>query len=423
MQNSSAVISYFTLGAYSDSGRLKFLYFALLLCTYAAILASNLLLVVVICASRCLHEPMYFLLCSLFLNEVWGSTAVFPMLLVQILRDVHTISVTFCFLQMFLGHSYGSVEFMILAVITYDRYVAISFPLQYCARMSKAKVRFLVAFPWCYAFTLILALLLLTRSLKLCGRVIPKVVCNNYEVVKLSCGDTFAQNVYGLLITFLAVVGPLLFMFVTYARILKLCFSHGSGGTRRKALSTCGPHLASIVNFSFGVCFEVLQSRFEGLHPLKDPADPNLRGTGLAFNAYVNSRLRMYATTRRLATNSVCFLLLLTVFGIPRSTVHRIVHRVTEEVVAIRHKVIYFPNDDLADQASKRQGRFIDIYVGWPGSVHDSRVLRHSPLYQRGLYPPLGHFILADGGYPCLQRPLPLITPLQAASAVWEPSA
>ncbi|CAM4571017.1 unnamed protein product [Leuciscus chuanchicus] len=27
------------------------------------------------------------------------------------------------------------------------------------------------------------------------------------------------------------------------------------------------------------------------------------------------------------------------------------------------------------------------------------------------MYPPPGHFILADGGYPCLQHPLPLITP------------
>ncbi|CAM4652730.1 unnamed protein product [Leuciscus chuanchicus] len=57
------------------------------------------------------------------------------------------------------------------------------------------------------------------------------------------------------------------------------------------------------------------------------------------------------------------------------------------------------------------QGRFIDTYVGWPGSVHDARVLRYSPLYRRSVYPPPGHFILADGGYPCLQHPLPLITP------------
>ncbi|XP_055079761.1 putative nuclease HARBI1 [Periophthalmus magnuspinnatus] len=102
------------------------------------------------------------------------------------------------------------------------------------------------------------------------------------------------------------------------------------------------------------------------------------------------------------------------VFGIPRSTVHRIVHRVTGEVVALRHKVIHLPTNDDFEAVTLGfawLGHFIDTYVGWPGSVHDARVLRYSPLYQRGLYPPPGHFILGDGGYPCLQRPLPLITP------------
>ncbi len=152
------------------------------------------------------------------------------------------------------------------------------------------------------------------------------------------------------------------------------------------------------------------------------------------------------------------------VFGMPRSTVHWIVHRVTEEVVAIRQKVIHFPKiaEDLAavtrgfaglarhqafskaagaidgchvrikppsgpdgqcymnrklfasiilQAVSDHQGRFLDTYVGWPGSVHDARVLRHSPLYRQAAYPPPGYFILADGGYPCLQHPLPLITP------------
>ncbi|XP_013866096.1 putative nuclease HARBI1 [Austrofundulus limnaeus] len=150
-------------------------------------------------------------------------------------------------------------------------------------------------------------------------------------------------------------------------------------------------------------------------------------------------------------------------FDMPHSTVHRIVHRVTRQVVDIRHQVIHFPTtaEDLEavgqgfavlarhhafrkaagaiDSCHVRikppggpdghgyknrklfasiilqavcdhQGRFIDTYVGWPGSVNDARVVRHSPLY-RSAYPPPGHFILADGGYPCLQRPLPLITP------------
>uniref|UniRef100_A0A3Q4HGW6 DDE Tnp4 domain-containing protein n=1 Tax=Neolamprologus brichardi TaxID=32507 RepID=A0A3Q4HGW6_NEOBR len=140
-------------------------------------------------------------------------------------------------------------------------------------------------------------------------------------------------------------------------------------------------------------------------------------------------------------------------FAIPRSTVHRIVHRVTEEVVAILHQVIHLPRtpEDL-DAMSHRfaglarhiaflkaagaidcchvriknrklfpsilqqaicdhQDRFISTYVGWSGSVHDSRVLHNSPLYWQAIYPPPVHFILTDGGYPCLQHPLPLITP------------
>ncbi|CAI5638196.1 unnamed protein product [Oreochromis niloticus] len=152
------------------------------------------------------------------------------------------------------------------------------------------------------------------------------------------------------------------------------------------------------------------------------------------------------------------------VFAIPHSTVHCIVQRVTEEVAAIRHQVIHLPRtpEDLhivshgfTELARHRaflkaagatdcchvcikpssgpdgqcyrsrklvpsiilqavcdhQGRFIDTCVGWPGSVHDSRVLRNSPLYRQAISPPPGHFILAHGGYPCLQHPLPFITP------------
>ncbi len=56
-------------------------------------------------------------------------------------------------------------------------------------------------------------------------------------------------------------------------------------------------------------------------------------------------------------------------------------------------------------------GKFIDIFVGYPGSVHDARVLRNSPVYTGGLYPPAGKCILGDGGYPCLSAPICLITP------------
>ncbi|XP_020788068.2 olfactory receptor 11A1-like [Boleophthalmus pectinirostris] len=261
MANSSQV-SHFTLGAFYDTGSLKWLYFVVILSVYVLMMLSNLLLIIVICSNKTLHEPMYIFLCSLFVNELFGSTALFPMLLFEIIRDVYTISVSFCFLQIFLVHSYAATEFMILAVISYDRYLAVCYPLRYRTRMNGNKVMCLLAFPWFYAFGIVLVVVLLTSLLQLCEQTVPKVYCNNYSIVKLSCSDTSVNNIYGLFVTILTVFGPLLLMMSTYICILKVCF-RGSRHTRQKALSTCAPHLASLLNFSFGVFFEVLGSRFD----------------------------------------------------------------------------------------------------------------------------------------------------------------
>ncbi|TDG97605.1 hypothetical protein EPR50_G00228020 [Perca flavescens] len=55
--------------------------------------------------------------------------------------------------------------------------------------------------------------------------------------------------------------------------------------------------------------------------------------------------------------------------------------------------------------------KFIDVFIGFPGSAHDARVLKHSPLYYHQRYPPPGFCIIGDGGYPCLRQPIALMTP------------
>uniref|UniRef100_A0A8C9XAP5 Olfactory receptor n=1 Tax=Sander lucioperca TaxID=283035 RepID=A0A8C9XAP5_SANLU len=300
-------VSYFTLATYFDTGVFKYLYFLLILSLYVFIVCANLLLIVVICMNRSLHEPMYLFLCSLFVNELYGSTGLFPFLLVQILSDIHTISAPFCFLQMFCVYTYGSVdlfvnelygstglfpfllvqilsdihtvsapfcflqifcvytyvcvEFSNLAIMSYDRYLAICYPLQYNTRMMTKKVAVLIALPWLYSFLTIVVLISLIVPLQLCGNIIDKVYCNNYSIVKLACSETTANNIYGLILTFLTVFVPFIIILYTYMRILKVCFS-GSKQSRQKAVSTCTPHLASLLNFSFGNCFEILQSRY-----------------------------------------------------------------------------------------------------------------------------------------------------------------
>ncbi|XP_037534315.1 olfactory receptor 10A3-like [Nematolebias whitei] len=257
----STQILYFILSAHMDTKLLKYVCFFVVMSLYVFIICSNVLLIVVICVNRSLHEPMYMFLCSLFVNELYGSTGLFPFLLVQILSNIHIIAAPFCFLQIYCIHTYGTVEFYILAVMSYDRYFAICHPLQYNTLMTVKKVTVFIAVSWLAALLGFLSTMLLGFSLQLCGNIINKVYCDNYSIVKLACSDTTVNNVYGLVGTVVCTFIPVILILYTYIRILKVCFS-GSEQTRQKAVNTCTPHLASLLNYFCGVCFEILQSRF-----------------------------------------------------------------------------------------------------------------------------------------------------------------
>ncbi|XP_073318475.1 olfactory receptor 4B13-like [Pagrus major] len=257
----STQVSYFILAAYFDNGTLKYLYFMIVMCLYIFIVSTNLLLIVVICMNRSLHEPMYMFLCSLFVNELYGSSGLFPFLLLQILSDIHTVSASLCLLQIYCVHTYGGVEYLNLAVMSYDRYLAICYPLQYNTRMTYNKIALLIALTWLYPLLACIMVIYLNSHSQLCGNVILKVYCDSHSVVKLACSDAHAVNIYGLLVSFGTIFGALIFIIYTYIKILLVCFS-GSKQTRQKAVSTCTPHLASLFNFSIGASFELLQSRF-----------------------------------------------------------------------------------------------------------------------------------------------------------------
>ncbi|XP_062274579.1 olfactory receptor 10A6-like [Scomber scombrus] len=261
MMMNSTQVSYFTLSAYFDTGALRYLYFVIIMVLYMLIVGSNVFLIVVICMNRSLHEPMYLFLCSLFVNELYGSTGLFPFLLLQILSDIHTVSKPFCFLQIFCLYSYGGVEFLTLAIMSYDRYLAICYPLQYNTCMTPHKIAKLTALIWLYPLFINAVIVAgLTAPLQLCGNIINKVYCDNYYVVKLACSDISLNNIFGLSHMFIVILGLIVVIIYTYIRILRVCFSGQQ--TRRKAFSTCTPHLASLLNFSCGAFFEILQSRF-----------------------------------------------------------------------------------------------------------------------------------------------------------------
>ncbi|KAF3848264.1 hypothetical protein F7725_021292 [Dissostichus mawsoni] len=138
--------------------------------------------------------------------------------------------------------------------MSYDRYLAICYPLQYNIRMTSNKAVIFIILIWLYSFVKFLITLTLNIRLTLCGNIINSLYCHNYLVVKLACSDTQVNNIYGYFGTVLTIFVPLFPILFSYMRILR---------TRQKAVSTCTPHLVSLLNFSFGCGFEMFQSRFD----------------------------------------------------------------------------------------------------------------------------------------------------------------
>ncbi|XP_062311655.1 putative gustatory receptor clone PTE01 [Osmerus eperlanus] len=264
MKNSTQFMS-FVLSAYGNIGLLKYLYFTIISVLYMAIVFANTMLIVVISMERKLHQPMYLFLCSLFVNELYGSAAVLPFLMVQVLSDTHVVPAHYCYLQIFGIYTYASIEFCNLAAMAYDRYVSICYPLQYHVIMTYNRVLMIIMLLWIYSFIKFSITLSLSISLTRCGNILDKVFCDNYLLVKLSCSDTTVNNYYGLFGIVLSVAVPLVPISFSYFKILRICL-RSSKETRQKAISTCTPHLASLINFTFGCCFEILQSRFDMTH-------------------------------------------------------------------------------------------------------------------------------------------------------------
>jgi hypothetical protein len=77
----------------------------------------------------------------------------------------------------------------------------------------------------------------------------------------------------------------------------------------------------------------------------------------------------------------------------------------------INHKIYSIQLQAVADSF----GLFMDVFIGFPGSVHDTRVLKNSPLYRNiNNYPPLNYYLLGDSGYPCRLAPIAIMTPFKS---------
>ncbi|KAK2831748.1 hypothetical protein Q7C36_016834 [Tachysurus vachellii] len=235
--------------------------------TYCLILFIQFMLLATIVLKRDLHKPMYILLFNLSICDLMGATGFYPQLFGSILSLSREISYPACALQGILIHLYLCGSLLFLAVMSYDRYIAICKPLRYHNLMTQGTLVKLIFMVWSADFAIIGSVFSLTLSKEICRTNIVDTYCNNPSLMKLICEDTRVMNYYGLF-TIALVQGPsILMVLFTYVKILITCRSTKQAKSISKAMQTCGTHLVVFLSFVFNTLLLLVSHRLESVSP------------------------------------------------------------------------------------------------------------------------------------------------------------
>ncbi|XP_029435540.1 olfactory receptor 5V1-like [Rhinatrema bivittatum] len=245
--NHTAVTEFLILG-FSEFPELQLLLFVLFLLLYLMAVLGNLLIICIICVDRHLHSPMYFFLTNLSVLDMSSLMVTVPRLLAILMTRNNTISFAECILQIHCFLSCVAVEFLILTVMAYDRYVAICNPLRYTVIMNKKVCALLAMVSWVLGFLELLPHSIIISQFSYCdSNVINHFFCDFTALLKLSCSDTSISDVTTFIESVFITFTPFILTLTSYVFIISTILRIRSKEGKRKAFSTCSSHLTVII--------------------------------------------------------------------------------------------------------------------------------------------------------------------------------
>ncbi|KAM6466089.1 olfactory receptor 5J3-like [Liasis olivaceus] len=246
----STLVKEFTLAALTVDPQMQLILFGTFFAVYAITLLGNISMIILIRISPQLHTPMYFFLTSLSFLDICYSSSVTPKFLSNLLKEKKMISYGGCFTQLYFYALFGTTESYLLAVMAYDRYLAICNPLLYSITMSPRKCVQLIAISYIAGIINALVHTMAASRLSFCGpNFIKNFYCDAPPLFALSCSDVSLN--YLLIFVFVGfnITITSLTVLTSYTYILVTIFKNHSAKSRRKAFSTCTSHLMVITIF------------------------------------------------------------------------------------------------------------------------------------------------------------------------------
>ncbi|KAB0339959.1 hypothetical protein FD754_023516 [Muntiacus muntjak] len=233
--------------------------FILFFIMYLVTITGNLLIILAVRSDPQLHTPMYFFLSVLSFTDICFTTTIVPRMLVNFLSH-KTISYAGCLTQMYFIYALGNTDSCLLAVMAFDRYVAICDPFHYVTTMSHRRCILLVAFSCSLPHLHSLLHILLLNQLTFCNsNVVYHFLCDINPLLKLSCSSIFVNDLTIKTEGLVVLVTPFLCIVLSYVRILVAVLRIPSATGRHKAFSTCGSHFTVVILFYGSIFYVYLQ--------------------------------------------------------------------------------------------------------------------------------------------------------------------
>ncbi|XP_063312545.1 olfactory receptor 226-like [Pelobates fuscus] len=214
---------------------------------YILTFSGNLIIIIICRVEKTLHTPMYFFLSHLAVLEMCYISVTVPKILHNSISGDKTISFVACLTQLYFFGSLGSTECFLLAIMAYDRYLAVCKPLHYHTVMTSRFSNCLVGCCWSSGFFSTMSSILLISTLHFCGpNQIQHFFCDISPLLKLSCTNVHHTETLIFLLASVILVGSCAVTLLSYFRILSTVLAIASSAGRGRASSTFASHLTVV---------------------------------------------------------------------------------------------------------------------------------------------------------------------------------
>ncbi|XP_059400823.1 olfactory receptor 1E16-like [Carassius carassius] len=273
--NSSANVTFvrpatFFINGFFNIPHAKYFYVFLSLVYVVTVLGNSFIMCIIYLARR-LHTAKYIAVFHLAFSDLCGSSALIPKVIDTFLFEHQDISYDACLANMFFVFHFMNLQSLTLLVLSYDRLVAICFPLQYHTIVTKPAMFLIIGVMWSFSMIFFSVFVGLVNSLSFCGsNVLDSYFCDYRPVYSLACNDNSMNILMGRIGSSLLIFMPLILIFISYFCIALALLKIAHGVERIKAMKTCTSHLILVAIFYIPILSNNIAS-------LKTPFDPDTR--------------------------------------------------------------------------------------------------------------------------------------------------